>query len=333
MEQLEKNMRRPELSIIVVDDLQFSRVVVKTALKKAGYDGVRLADSAAVALKMLDEKPADVVLADWMMPEMDGLELTQKIRQRDEEKGIYTAIILFTAHDEVEYLVKAFDHGVDDFLRKPPIPEELTARVSAAARIATLHNDLFETSRQLQKQISHLESINLTDTLTGAGNQRLLKNELKSHLLEAATRTGGVVLAMVEIDKLGQLLKDHGAFIVAEILVSLYRRLRRAVRPTDTIARLDNNVFGIMMHHSDLKNYKTTAIDRIFDGIKQRPFTTKDGNLDLSAIVGVHYFKGGENMISVDEIMENATNNLNKARNNHDGNIVYSTSGLLSNDE
>ena len=117
-------MSKTELSIIVVDDLQFSRVVVKTALKKAGYEGVRLADSAAVALEMLEEKPADVVLADWMMPEMDGLELTQKIRQRDEEKGIYTAIILFTAHDEVEYLVKAFDHGVDDFLRKPPIPEE-----------------------------------------------------------------------------------------------------------------------------------------------------------------------------------------------------------------
>ena len=319
-------MSKTELSIIVVDDLQFSRVVVKTALKKAGYEGVRLADSAAVALEMLEEKPADVVLADWMMPEMDGLELTQKIRKRDEEKGIYTAIILFTAHDEVEYLVKAFDHGVDDFLRKPPIPEELTARVSAAARIATLHNDLFETSRQLQKQISHLESINLTDTLTGAGNQRLLENELKTHLLEAASRTGGVVLAMIEIEGLGSLLKDHGAFIVAEVLVSLYRRLRRAVRPTDTISRLNNNVFGIMMHHSDLKNYTTSAVDRIFDGINQRPFTTKDGNLNLTAVAGVHYFKGGENMMTVEEIMEHAAKNLDEARTKNDGHIVYSTS-------
>ena len=319
-------MNKPALSIIVVDDLQFSRVVVKTALKKAGYEGVRLAESAAVALKMLEEKHADVVLADWMMPEMDGLELTQKIRQRDEEKGIYTAIILFTAHDEVEYLVKAFDNGVDDFLRKPPIPEELTARVSAAARIATLHNDLFETSRQLQKKVSQLESINLTDTLTGAGNERLLKNELKAHLLEAASRTGGVVLAMIEIEKLGPLLKDHGAFIVAEVLVSLYRRLRRAVRPTDTISRLDNNVFGILMHHSDLKSYKTSAIDRIFEGVNQRPFKTKDGYLDLTAVVGVHYFKGGENMISVDEIIKHATDNLNKARTKEEGSVVYSTS-------
>lgn len=319
-------MSKSELSIIIVDDLQFSRIVVKTALKKAGFEGVRMADSASLALQMLEEKPADVVLADWMMPEMDGLELTQQIRQRDEEKGIYTAIILFTAHDEIEYLVKAFDCGVDDFLHKPPIPEELTARVSAAARVATLHNDLIETSKQLQNQISHLEAINVTDTLTGAGNQRMLENELKSHLLEAASRTGGVVLALVEIENLGQLLEDHGAFIVAEVLVSLYRRLRRAVRPTDTIARLDNNVFGIMMHHSDLKSYTTSAMDRILAGVNQRPFKTKNGNLELTAVVGVHYYKGGENIITVNEMMEHATKNLGKARSDNENNIFFSTS-------
>jgi len=316
-----------DLSIIVVDDLQFSRIVVKTALKKAGYDGVRMADSASTALKMLEEKPADVVLADWMMPEMDGLELTQKIRQRDEEKGNYTAIILFTAHDEVEYLVKAFDHGVDDFLRKPPVPEELTARVSAAARVATLHNDLLETSKTLQKQITHLKSINVTDTLTGAGNERLLRNELKSHLLEAASRSGGVVLAMVELQELNILIKEHGAFIVAEVLVSLYRRLRRAVRPTDTIARLDNNTFGIIMHHADLKSYKMTAIERIMTGVNKRPFKTKAGNLELTAIIGANYYKGGENIITVDEMMENASRNLSQARRQGSDNVIQTTSG------
>ena len=57
-----------DLSIIIVDDLQFSRIVVKTALKKAGYNGVRMADSASEALRMLEESPADVVLADCSAP-------------------------------------------------------------------------------------------------------------------------------------------------------------------------------------------------------------------------------------------------------------------------
>ena len=59
-------MSSPDLSIIIVDDLQFSRIVVKTALKKAGYNGVRMADSASEALHMLEQESADVVLADWM---------------------------------------------------------------------------------------------------------------------------------------------------------------------------------------------------------------------------------------------------------------------------
>ena len=158
-------MSSKDLSIIIVDDLQFSRIVVKTALKKAGYNGVRMADSATEALTMIEQKHADVVLADWMMPEMDGLQLTQLIRQGDEEKGTYTAIILFTAHDGVEYLVKAFDHGVDDYLCKPPNPQELAARVNAAARVAALQNDLLETSRQLQQTIRNLEKMALVDEI------------------------------------------------------------------------------------------------------------------------------------------------------------------------
>ena len=79
-------MSSKDLSIIIVDDLQFSRIVVKTALKKAGYNGVRMADSATEALTMIEQQPADVVLADWMMPEMNGLELCRKIRNAGFEK-------------------------------------------------------------------------------------------------------------------------------------------------------------------------------------------------------------------------------------------------------
>ena len=165
-------MQNRDLSIIIVDDLQFSRIVVKTALKKAGYNGVRLADSATQALARLNEQSADVILADWMMPEMDGLELTDRIRQRDEEMGTYTAIILFTANEGIDLLVEAFEHGVDDYLRKPPNPHELAARVNAAARIAVMQNDLLETSRQMEDTIRNLEEVAMIDPLTGAGNRR-----------------------------------------------------------------------------------------------------------------------------------------------------------------
>ncbi len=316
-------MSSKDLSIIIVDDLQFSRIVVKTALKKAGYNGVRMADSATEALTMIEQKPADVVLADWMMPEMDGLELTQLIRQRDEEKGTYTAIILFTAHDGVDYLVKAFDHGVDDYLCKPPNPQELAARVNAAARVAALQNDLLETSRQMEQTIKNLEKMALVDELTGAGNQQFLMKNLRAHLLEASTRRGGVCLALVELRELESIAEAHGEFIVNEIMISQHRRLRRAVRPTDIVARLDNNIFGIIMHHTKAKDYKSSAIERILTMIDNRAYKTTAGNLTITGCIGVHYYRGDEAIISADVMIKAAGNKLDQARTDTSLSIAY----------
>mgnify|MGYP001821055513 FL=1 len=316
-------MSSKDLSIIIVDDLQFSRIVVKTALKKAGYNGVRMADSATEALAMIAQQPADVVLADWLMPEMDGLELTQLIRQGDEEKGTYTSIILFTAHDGVEYLVKAFDHGVDDYLCKPPNPQELAARVNAAARVAELQNDLLETSRQMQKTIANLEKLALVDELTGAGNQSFLTKNLRAHLLEASTRRGGVCLALVELRELDDIAATHGDHIVDEILVSQHRRLRRAVRPTDIVARMDNNTFGIIMHHTKVKDYKPSSIERILTTINNRAYKTTAGNLNITGCIGVHYYRGDEAVISVVEMIKLATTKLEQARDGNSLRIAY----------
>lgn len=316
-------MSSKDLSIIIVDDLQFSRIVVKTALKKAGYNGVRMADSATEALTMIEQKPADVVLADWMMPEMDGLELTQLIRQRDEEKGTYTAIILFTAHDGIDYLVKAFDHGVDDYLCKPPNPQELAARVNAAARVAALQNDLLETSRHLEQTILNLEKMALVDELTGAGNQPFLIKNLKAHLLEASTRRGGVCLALVELRELESIAAEHGEFIANEIIISQHRRLRRAVRPTDVVARLDNNIFGIIMHHTKTKDYKPAAIERVLTMINNRAYKTTVGNLNITGCIGVHYYRGDGAIISADEMIKRAGSKLDEARSDESLCIAY----------
>lgn len=316
-------MSSKDLSIIIVDDLQFSRIVVKTALKKAGYNGVRMADCATEALNMMEQQHADVVLADWMMPEMDGLELTHRIRQADEEKGTYTAIILFTAHDGVEYLVKAFDHGVDDYLCKPPNPQELAARVNAAARVAALQNDLLETSHQMEQTIKRLKKMALVDELTGAGNQPFLMKNLKAHLLEASTRRGGVCLAIVELRELEDINNTYGEFITNEILISQHRRLRRAVRPTDIIARLEQNIFGIIMHHTKARDYKPSAIERILTMINNRAYKTSIGNLVISGCIGVHYYRGDEAIISAEEMIRQAAKKLDQARCDASFSIAY----------
>ncbi len=316
-------MRNTDISIIIVDDLQFSRIVVKTALKKAGYDGVRLADSASQALEMLAEQPADVVLADWLMRDMDGLELTDRIRQRDEEIGAYTAIVLFTANESTDLLVEAFDHGVDDYLRKPPNPHELAARVNAAARIAIMQNDLLETSRQLEETIKNLEAVSMIDPLTGAGNRRFLDTQLKSQLLQAATRDEGVCLAILEIDQLKQIRDQHGSDIADELLVGMQRRLRRSVRPMDAVVRLDGDRFAVLMHYTEIAGFKQTSISRLRDGINHRPFKTSERDTRLTVSIGVNYYRGDQEIVSTEDMIEQATAKLDEAIRSGESGIAY----------
>ncbi|MDH5766891.1 MAG: diguanylate cyclase [Gammaproteobacteria bacterium] len=305
-----------DVSIIIVDDMQFSRVVVQAALKKAGYSNIRVAESAEVALTMLDEQPADVVLADWVMPGMDGLELTEKIRQRDEEKGFYTAVILFTAQEGIEPLVEAFNRGIDDYISKPPNPHELAARVNAAARIASLQNDLLETSHQLEDTIKQLEEMALTDPLTGVANRRLTTKQLEMHLLDASARRGGVCFVMLDIDHFKQINDTYGHDVGDEVLVSFTRRLRRTVRPTDLVARMGGEEFGVIMHYTRAENYKISSLTRVLTSINSRPFKTSAGDIPITASIGVYFYDGTGDMPSVLKMIKAADEKLYEAKNN-----------------
>ena len=316
-------MSNKNVSIIIVDDMQFSRVVVQAALKKAGFSNIRVASSAQQALSMMDENHADVVLADWVMPEMDGLELTDIIRQRDEEQGVYTAIILFTAQEGIEPLVEAFNRGVDDYISKPPNPHELAARVNAAARIASLQNDLLETSQQLEDTVRHLEEMALTDPLTGIGNRRLLSRQLEYHLLDASARHGGVCFVMLDIDHFKKINDTYGHDIGDEVLVGFTRRIRRTVRPTDLVARMGGEEFGIIMHYTRAENFRHSTLERLLSSINQRPFKTSVGDLVVTASIGICFYRGEGEQPSVQNLIKCADEKLYEAKANGRNQIAF----------
>ena len=112
-----------------------------------------------------------------------------------------------------------------------------------------------------------------------------------------------------------------------EVLVSQHLRLRRSVRPTDIVARMDNNVFATVMHYTKAKDYKSSAIERILTAINNRPYKTSVGNLPMTGCIGVHYYSGDEALITSNEILRSAESKLDEARSNSSLNgilkIVY----------
>jgi len=157
---------KEELSVIVVDDLQFSREVVKSGLTKSGFSDIRTASSGDEALFLLNQRRANVVLADFWMPGMNGLEVTDLIRRWDENNDRYTGIVLLTAEDTAASIVVAFDRGVDDFVSKSASQFELSARVYGAAQTAHKQNELRERTRWVTRQIMQVKQFSPQDPQT-----------------------------------------------------------------------------------------------------------------------------------------------------------------------
>ena len=123
------------IQVLVVDDDDLSVEVLRQTLAQAGYE-VLVARSGREALDVLHTSSCRLVISDWMMPEMDGLQLCRELRNSDLPGYVY--VILLTARDEAQDVVEALSAGADDFLTKPFEPAELRVRVRAGERILSL---------------------------------------------------------------------------------------------------------------------------------------------------------------------------------------------------
>ena len=136
------------MKILVADDSAMMRCLLVESLEKWNYEVVS-AEGGRQAWERFQQDRFPLVLTDWMMPEIDGLELTRRIRGR--ESTGYTYIILLTAKSEKDDLVKAMDAGADDFLIKPCDQDELRVRIHAGERIICLEQTLADQNRQLRE--------------------------------------------------------------------------------------------------------------------------------------------------------------------------------------
>lgn len=278
-------MARTGTSILIVDDTKFSSAVVTRALTIAGYRDIRAANSASVGLQLLEERPASIVIADWLMPEMDGLELTRRIRQLDEEKNRYTYVILLTAKEGGDALVTAFDEGVDDFVNKSSMTQQLLPRVMAAERITGIHNRLLAENQQLLEINRRLKTLSTLDPLTGLGNRTYAVTRLKDTLRQAHVRGGAACYLLITLQGYAEMERRIPRQVFAQLVVGVARRLRQLVRPLDIVTRIAPNQFAVITHQPDIDLCTTSSFRRLLDGINLKEFKTSSGFLSIKGAI------------------------------------------------
>jgi sigma-B regulation protein RsbU (phosphoserine phosphatase) len=140
--------KRDAIKILIADDHELSRFKLKTDLEKWGHE-VTVAEDGEQAWELFQRHPFAILITDWMMPKLDGLELVKMIRAADQADYVY--IIMLTAKAEKHDLVAGMGAGADDFLVKPFHRDELQVRLRAGIRITKLNRQLNETNRRLER--------------------------------------------------------------------------------------------------------------------------------------------------------------------------------------
>ncbi len=136
------------MKILIAEDERVSRRLLESRLKKWGYE-VTAAEDGKEAWELFQKEHFPMVISDWMMPEMDGLELLRRIRSIDRPGYVYT--ILLTARTEKEDILAGMESGADDFITKPFDKDELLARLKVGLRITDLERDLAQRNQELEK--------------------------------------------------------------------------------------------------------------------------------------------------------------------------------------
>lgn len=142
------------MKVLIAEDDGVSRLVLRKALEEMGYS-VQAARDGTQAWALFQKQPFPLVISDWMMPGMDGIELCRRVRSL-RDRG-YTYFILLTARDSKEDRLHAIESGADDFLSKPLDRAELASRLSVARRILDMEHRLRRANEELARQKEELE--------------------------------------------------------------------------------------------------------------------------------------------------------------------------------
>ncbi len=264
-------------SILLAEDDPVTRMLLARSLKKAGYAVEAVVDGAA-ALDRMIKSYYPVLITDWEMPEMDGVELCKTVRGLQLDGYVY--VLLLTARDAKEHMVAGLEAGADDYLIKPVYEPELLARLNTGRRILKLEHSL-----RLANERNRVLSI--TDPLTSAFNRRHLMEQLPRELQRARRYGYPCSVVMCDIDHFKIVNDVHGHVVGDEVLQQFVERVNKIVRSSsDWVARYGGEEFIIVLPDTNHRGGRFVA-EKIRQDVAAEPFDTEAGPVRVTASFGV----------------------------------------------
>lgn len=272
------------MKILVAEDDPVSRRLLEVTLRKWGYEVVTCADGQAAweALKAPDAP--QLVILDWMMPRLDGLQVCKNVRNPDERPAEpYVYIILLTAKSQKTDMVTGLEAGADDYLTKPFDAQELRMRLRAGRRILDLLDELVQ-AREIMREQARKDS--LTQLCTRATVLELLKHELDRSQRHSLDSDAPVSVVLADLDHFKHINDTYGHLAGDAVLREAARRMREAIRPYDSIGRYGGEEFLLVLSNCDTLGAAAIA-ERLLQAVRKDTIVLAEATVSVTLSAGV----------------------------------------------
>jgi two-component system, cell cycle response regulator len=269
------------IRVLVADDSAISRKLVEHALSEKRYSLV-FAKTGREAVDLFAEHQPALVIVDWIMPDLSGIEICKHIRSK--KQANYTYIILLTGMSDTERLVEGLAAGADDYLTKPFQPKELIARVGVCLRI-------MELQRKIEVKNALLKELAITDPLTNLPNRRGIEDWAVRQLSGAARYEFSFWVALADLDHFKTVNDTYGHDAGDTVLKAFSQILKSKSRRSDICGRIGGEEFLFILTHATKEDAirVVECIRAEFEGSK---FIFNGNSLAVTASFGLAGFAG-----------------------------------------
>ncbi len=278
------------LRILVVDDDANSVHLLHGILTSCDYQ-VLTASNTAEAMAVDHAHAPQMIITNWRMPGIDGLELCRRVRAQ--EGGGLVYIFMLTADSMRAKAVEALNAGADEFLTRPYNHEELLARVRAGERVVRLKADLAaralevsECNVKLAAYNEKLQAVASKDELTGLFSRREAMLSLAEHWALSVRQASPLSCVMIDIDRFKQFNDTHGHKMGDLVLAETANRLRASVRGGERLCRFGGEEFLIICPGSSAAAAQRLA-ERLRNAVGSRPIKIKGIECGVTISLGV----------------------------------------------
>ena len=252
------------------------RKLVESTLSAQNFDTF-FATSGQEAMEMFAQHRPDLIITDWMMPDLTGVELCKRVREDFKES--YAYIILLTSMTDKRELSAGLAAGADDYLTKPFEPEELRARLGVGCRVIEFH-------RHNEAKARLLEELALTDHLTGLPNRRAIDAWVHTEVAAAVRHRYSLCAVMSDLDHFKRLNDAFGHNAGDIVLKKFAAILKDNCRRSNMCARIGGEEFLIVLTHTAVQG-AVIAIERIREALAAQVFRFGNHDIVVTASFGI----------------------------------------------